>query len=125
MREEIIEKIARLSHEINRVYCRSLGDMSQEPWSKCPDWQKESAREGVLKILTKQVRTPRESHQSWFDNKQLHGWVYGPCKDPDRKEHPCMVPYDELPPSQRFKDDFFWTCVTEAAHALGVKIESE
>lgn len=35
------------------------------------------------------------------------GWKYGPVKDPERKEHPCFVPYDGLPPEQRAKDYLF------------------
>jgi hypothetical protein len=25
------------------------------------------------------------------------GWKYGDTKDPDRKTHPCMVPFADLP----------------------------
>ncbi len=125
MRLEVIEKIARVSHEINRVYCRSIGDDSQPTWEQAPEWQRDSAKEGVLKILNKQVRNPQESHQSWLAHKQLHGWVYGPEKNPDKKEHPCMVPYEELPAEQRLKDAFFWTTTIEVARALGLGDESE
>ena len=35
------------------------------------------------------------------------GWVYGEHKDEQRKTHPCIVPYDELPAAQRAKDALF------------------
>ena len=38
----------------------------------------------------------------------------GPVKDPEKKEHPCFLPYDELPLSQRIKD-YLFTAVVEAA----------
>lgn len=35
------------------------------------------------------------------------GWKYGPNKDFERKEHPCLVPYNELPEIQQRKDAVF------------------
>lgn len=31
----------------------------------------------------------------------------GPVKDAEKKEHPCIVPYDQLPLDQRMKDYIF------------------
>ncbi len=64
-----------------------------------------SAVEGVSGVLT--GNTPAESHAGWCEFKYNHGWVYGPTKDETLKQHPCLVPYDELPPSQRLKDHLF------------------
>lgn len=49
--------------------------------------------------------TAEENHQSWMNAKRLQGWKYGPVKDPERKEHPDLVPYSELPEVERRKDD--------------------
>jgi hypothetical protein len=35
------------------------------------------------------------------------GWVYGEVKDAEKKTHPCILPYDELPLQQRTKDYLF------------------
>jgi len=43
--------------------------------------------------------------------KRDDGWVYGEVKDPERKTHPCMVPYDDLPIEQRAKDTLFGATV--------------
>jgi len=48
-----------------------------------------------------------DSHDSWLEEKRRDGWKYGPVKDPERKEHPCFVPYEQLPPEQRAKDYIF------------------
>ena len=39
--------------------------------------------------------------------KEADGWKYGEVKDADKKEHPCMIPYEELPVEQRAKDYIF------------------
>jgi RyR domain len=100
-----IECCARAAHEANRSYCELLGDTSQVPWEEAPGWQRESARNGVIGVLA--GNSPRESHESWLREKRDTGWKFGPVKDPDRKEHPCMVPYNELPEAQRMKDHIF------------------
>ncbi|MEC0139726.1 RyR domain-containing protein [Paenibacillus macerans] len=101
-----IEQIARICHEVNRAYCKSIGDDSQLAWDDAPEWQKESAVNGVHFHLANDT-TPEQSHENWLKEKISTGWVYGPVKDPDKKEHPCMVPYDKLPIEQRTKDYLF------------------
>jgi hypothetical protein len=39
--------------------------------------------------------------------KRSEGWEHGETKDVERKTHPCLVPYDELPPEQKRKDELF------------------
>ncbi|KKK49537.1 hypothetical protein LCGC14_3134050 [marine sediment metagenome] len=106
-----IENIARVTHETNRAYCLTLGDSSQDPWDNAPDWQRESAIEGVFAIVDGDVTKPEESHESWMAQKVKDGWIYGVQKNPATKTHPCMVPYDELPPEQKVKDSLFFAVV--------------
>lgn len=112
---------ARAAHEANRAWCLAHGDHSQPSWEDAPDWQKESAIEGVKGVL--RGNTPEQSHESWLAHKRAEGWVYGPVKDPAKKEHPCMVPYAELPPEQRAKDSIFVGVVRAMLKAFGVNVE--
>jgi hypothetical protein len=41
--------------------------------------------------------TPEQSHEGWLEQKRADGWCYGPTNDADLKQHPCYVPYAELP----------------------------
>lgn len=113
-----IDAIARLCHEVNRGYCQSLGDNSQPKWEDAPPWQRESARMGVDLHMMGEFG-PEASHISWMKQKLEDGWKYGPVKDPEKKEHPCFVPYDQLPEAQRAKDDVFTHVVTVVSSALG------
>jgi hypothetical protein len=103
---EIID-IARLCHKVNKEYCESQGDHSQPEWEDAPEWQKESAINGVVYHLHNENTTPEDSHISWLAEKEKDGWVYGVDKSAQRKTHPCMVPYDQLPVEQRSKDHIF------------------
>lgn len=106
-----ISEIARVCHEVNRAYCSALGDLSQLPWLDAPEWQRQSAIVGVQFILNNPDASPAASHESWLAEKQRGGWKYGPIKDQDKKEHPCFVPYNDLPTEQRAKDYIFGAIV--------------
>jgi hypothetical protein len=102
-----IAAIARACHEVNRAYCESQGDLSQPAWQDAPDWQRQSAVNGVIYALGHPNPKPADSHESWLAEKRRDGWRYGEVKDPEAKTHPCFVPYDELPASQKAKDYIF------------------
>lgn len=101
------ELIARVAHEVNRAYCEALGDTSQPRWEDAPEWQRSSAINGVRYHHSHPDAEPEHSHRQWLGEKLATGWVYGPVKDAERKEHPCMVPFDQLPVEQRVKDYLF------------------
>jgi hypothetical protein len=105
------EQIAKVAHETNRAYCTAIGDFSQFSWEDSPEWQKQSLIAGVNFIANNPTSGPNHSHESWLKEKELEGWVYGPVKDPVKRQHPCMVPYDQLPKEQQAKDYIFGAVV--------------
>lgn len=112
------EKIARLCHEANRAYCAALGDMSQPAWDDAPEWQRQSAETGVRFIEENPGALPSASHDSWLAEKERDGWKYGPVKDAEKKEHPCFVPYEDLPVEQKAKDYIFGAIARTALKML-------
>lgn len=112
----MLDICAQMSHEANRVWCEAHGDNSQPYWIGAPDWQKESAREGVRFALA--GFSPQQLHEEWCRKKIADGWSYGPTKIVESKLHPCLVPYHELPPVQRAKDYIFGSVITTTADAL-------
>lgn len=113
--------IAQVAHEINRAYCLALGDDSQLSWDEAPDWQKDSAINGVRFHLAHPDADAASSHNSWLDQKQKEGWQYGPVKDAEKKEHPCFVPFDQLPKEQQAKDYLFKAVVHSLSNLSEVK----
>lgn len=43
-------------------------------------------------------------HEVWARNRFNDGWTYGPERDDVNKKHPCLVPYGELPESEKEYD---------------------
>ena len=41
------------------------------------------------------------AHEVWATERQAQGWTYGPQRDDNKKQTPCMVPYSQLPESEK------------------------
>ena len=102
-----IDQVAKLCHEVNRMYCEILEEPGQTSWESAPEWQQTSALKGVRFHLDNPGALPSQSHESWLSEKERTGWKYGPVKNAECKEHPCFVPFDELPETQKAKDVLF------------------
>jgi hypothetical protein len=101
------EEVAKICHEANKALCQTQGDHSQPTWEEAPQWQVDSAINGVQFHLDNPDAGTDDSHKSWLAEKEAAGWKYGAVKDPEKKEHPCFVPYEELPAEQQAKDYLF------------------
>ena len=44
------------------------------------------------------------AHEIWAVDRQAEGWTYGPVRDENKKETPCMVPYSQLPEKEKDYD---------------------
>lgn len=120
------EAIARVCHAANIELQRQAGDPAPSvPWDSETDEIRQSAISGVEAAL-KGV-TPEELHAEWCRNKAAAGWRRGEFKDAELKIHPCLVPYGELPESERVKDRVFGAIVAAMsggeAHACGPLLE--
>ena len=112
------EKIAKICHEANRAYCVEIGDNSQKPWDEAQDWQRDSAKAQVARLVLNPDCSPRMTHESWLKEKIDGGWVYGLVKDASKKEHPCCIPYDNLPEVEKAKDALFLSIVVSLTPLL-------
>lgn len=43
-------------------------------------------------------------HEVWAQTRIQQGWTYGPERNDALKHHPCLVPYEDLPESEREYD---------------------
>jgi hypothetical protein len=120
----LIELAARTAHEVNRAFCRGLHDFSHPCWDYAPAWQRSSALQGVQALLDNPHSSPADMHARWMELKLRDGWRHGPVKDESTKEHPCLVPYSDLPPEQRAKDTLFRLTVLSVLMAHGVILRS-
>ena len=43
-------------------------------------------------------------HDIWAVGRIQEGWTYGPQRDNGLKKNPCLVPYEDLPESEKLYD---------------------
>ncbi len=66
--------------------------------------QYESLVDGIKFALENPNITPEENHNNWMEMKIKQGWIYGNVKDFEKKTHPDLVSFDELPDIEKRKD---------------------
>jgi hypothetical protein len=71
----------------------------------------------LVEVMAKNV------HEVWAESRIRGAWRYGVTRNEERKEHPCLIPYEELPESERDYDRNTAIGTLKLIHKLGFKIE--
>lgn len=115
-------EIARVAHEVNAAYCRSIGDDDIIGWDETTEEHKACLVAGVNQHLEDSEMTPEASHESWLAQKTTDNWILGDEVDHELKTHPLMVPYADVPAEQRVKDHLFKAVVNSMATIPAVEV---
>jgi hypothetical protein len=113
-----IWKIARVMHEAVRAWQKENGQAEAPPWSRAPQWMKDSSRDAVLWRINNPKAKASAQHDQWMSSKKKDGWKFGKVKDGVKKTHPMMVPYDKLPEFERRKDALVGAVVDSLTKAM-------
>jgi ryanodine receptor 2 len=74
------------------------------------------ALEGLLERLAE------NAHEVWAATRVAQGWTYGPARDDANRKHPCLVPYSDLPESEKEFDRRTAAETLKAILTLGYRI---
>lgn len=74
-------------------------------------------------ILEMTEKLAENIHEVWAQNRISEGWRYGPQRDDAKKEHPSLVPYDQLSESEKAYDRSTALQTLKTMIALGYSIE--
>ena len=55
-----------------------------------------------LEVLVEEMS--KNVHEVWAETRISQGWTYGERRDDELKTHPCLVPYEKLPESEKEYD---------------------
>jgi ryanodine receptor 2 len=67
-------------------------------------------------------RLAEHAHDIWARQRLAEGWTVGPQRDDPKKQHPCLVPYDKLPESEKQYDRNAAMETLKAILALGYSL---
>jgi ryanodine receptor 2 len=74
-----------------------------------------------LARLTEQLA--ENAHDLWAAQRFGDGWTYGPRRDDTLKQHPCLVPYADLPDQEKEYDRVTALGTLKAILKLGYSIQ--
>jgi len=74
-------------------------------------------------LLQLTERLAENAHELWAQQRIKEGWTWGPTRDDAAKKHPCLVPYAQLPESEKEYDRIASVGVLKAISALGYTIQ--
>ena len=97
-----VDAIAAVCYEANRAWQRELlGSCAYPEWSSASTDQRREFVEAVRFHLRNPNASAAATHEEWMRGRYAEGWTWGPTDDPDRKSHPRLKSFRELPPEQR------------------------
>jgi hypothetical protein len=67
-------------------------------------------------------RLAENNHDIWATQRMAVGWRYGPKRDDEKKEHPDLVAYSELPEEEKQYDRNTAAETLKAILVLGYRI---
>ncbi|MEG1649838.1 MAG: RyR domain-containing protein [Rikenellaceae bacterium] len=76
-----------------------------------------------LTLLTEDMA--HNVHEVWALGRIKDGWSYGKTRNDSLKTHPCLIPYEELPESERDFDRQTATQTLKLIMKLGFEISKK
>ena len=63
-------------------------------------------------------------HEVWAETRSAQGWTYGEERDDEKKTHPCLIAYEDLPEEEKEYDRNTCLGTLKLIMKLGFKIEN-
>ena len=76
-------------------------------------------------ILELSEQIAKNVHEVWALSRMDEGWTYGKGRNDILKEHPCLIPYDELPEIEKDYDRNTAMQTLKLIQKLGYTIKKE
>ena len=103
---EIWEACERAHAEVAAMV-RHILDESSNPKDVIGIEIQDSRIHVMKQVAAEKVKDPALRHKQWFNDYTKMGWVYGDRFDADKKIHPNLLPWNELPKEVKIKADIF------------------
>ncbi len=110
-----------LSHLYHCYLPYNARNMKQETYTPQPIDTTDVKLPEELEQLVEQMS--KNVHEVWAETRINQGWMYGEQRNDELKTHPCLIPYEELPESEKEYDRNTSIGTLKLIMKLGFKIK--
>lgn len=106
-RELIVERTQRFLQNLSGEIRRTAGNLVDDggaPDAKDVEGENAYRMELPEELMELAEQMAERVHDVWMEERIRQGWLYGEKRDDDKKKHPCLVPYDQLPEEEKVYD---------------------
>ncbi len=87
---------------IANIFCHLILRFMKQAYSPSPIDTSDITLSDDLASLTEAMA--RNVHEVWAAGRIKEGWTFGTIRNDQNKTHPCLIPYEQLPESEREYD---------------------
>jgi ryanodine receptor 2 len=127
-----IDKMPRITGPDNRIHCsfKSVGAATGRMASESPNMQNIPSKLHDIRHMFRATPELTEKiaenvHEVWAQIRIEQGWTYGSERSDILKQHPCLLPYEELPETEKVYDRKTALSTLKLISKLGFKICKE
>lgn len=99
-------KICEALNLLTSVFPRPDGTKPAD-WNNLTEESKEASVKAFKEIMEGDFQNAEDLHNLWMRIKVDNGWTLGEF-NLEKKTHPCIIPYADLIPSEKAKDEIWW-----------------
>ena len=74
---------------------------------------------GFVEVISKNV------HEVWAQTRISQGWTYGTERNDELKQHPCLIPYEQLSEEEKEYDRNTAIGTLKLIMSMGFKIDAD
>jgi hypothetical protein len=104
------QSLARICYDAIRAYGITIGERYAQ-WEHARAWDRESFADAVAYLLKVPDADLADLHGYWMAARMQRGWQYGPERDVERRLHPALLPWADVPERERLKFEMVYRIV--------------
>lgn len=113
-----ITAFAQIAHKLDVAYAAAVYGENKPGWHQLPAEDRKHISDRVVYYLTDPNAVVSSLHEKWAYSKLSSGWSYGKEFNEEKKQHPLLISYSELPLTRRVADTLFMQTVQTLSRLL-------
>lgn len=112
--EEITNNItafSQIAYKLDQAYSVAVYGETKPAWQTLSAEDRKHITDRVVYYLTDPNAVISSLHEKWVHSKLTSGWTYGTAYNEEKKTHPLLVSYSDLPLTRRVGDTLFMQTV--------------